>query len=133
MMLRTDLLARLGVFTTPGFLDSATCNAVRSEMLESAGAPATVTMHLEREELAERYRRTTIAEVSDATASLIEGKLLGLRSSLSESFSRALGACERPQFLVYREGDYIRPHSDGSADDRAPSGCGSALSRRCCF
>jgi SM-20-related protein len=120
MMLRTDLLARLGVLTMPGFLDPATCNAVRSEMLESAGAAATVTMHLERDELAERYRRTTIAQVSDPTASLIERKLLGIRDSLAESFSRPLGACERPQFLVYKEGDYIRPHSDGSADEQAP-------------
>jgi SM-20-related protein len=119
-MLPTDLLARLGVFTMPGFLDPATCKAVRSEMLESAGAPATVTMHLERDELAERYRRTTVAQVSVATASLIEQKLLGVRGSLAESFSRPLDACERPQFLVYKEGDYIRPHSDGSAEEQAP-------------
>jgi SM-20-related protein len=120
MMLRTDLLTRLGVFTMPAFLDQPTCARVRSEMLESAGARATVTMHLERDELAERYRRTTLAQVSDATASLIERKLLEIRTSLAETFSRSLDGCERPQFLVYKEGDYIRPHSDGSADEQAP-------------
>jgi len=119
-ILSPKLLARFGIFVQPDFLDKETCARVTAEMLDMGGAPATTTVELSEDKLDEAFRRTTIAEVSPPTVSLIEEKLLALESVLEESFSSSFHGCEQPQFLLYREGDYIRPHSDGSRADRAP-------------
>jgi SM-20-related protein len=120
MTLQADFLTRLGIFVAPDFLDRETCEGVRDEMVRSGGDPATVTVRLTDDRLAERYRRTTIAEVSPESVSLIENRLLGVKERLEESFSLALEDCEKPQFLLYRKGDFIRPHSDGAKEEEAP-------------
>jgi predicted 2-oxoglutarate/Fe(II)-dependent dioxygenase YbiX len=119
-MLQIDLLSRFGIFVLPEFLDEETCDRVMGEMLGRDGAKATVTLRQTDDELAERYRRTTIAEVSTATASMVEQRLISVRERLEERFSVELGGCEKPQFLLYRKGDYIRAHSDGDMGEDAP-------------
>lgn len=120
MALSPEFLARFGIVVRPALIDRETCDRIRDEMLAVEGERATVTMRLKQDELAERYRKTTIAEVAPDTASLVQGELMRTRSALEESFSLELGPCEEPQFLLYGEGDYIRPHSDGSHADEAP-------------
>jgi SM-20-related protein len=120
MKLPPEFLARLGILVLPDFLDRKTCERMSREMIDSFGAPATVTMQLTQDELAERYRSTTIAEVSPETVSELKQRLLGLEDDLERTFSLSLDGCEKPQFLLYREGDFIRPHSDGSHDADAP-------------
>jgi predicted 2-oxoglutarate/Fe(II)-dependent dioxygenase YbiX len=120
MRLPAEFLARLGIVVVPDFLDRETCDRMAREMIDASGAPATVTVQLSQDELAERYRRTTIAEVTQATVSELKERLLGVKDDLERTFSLSLGDCEKPQFLLYGEGDFIRPHSDGSHDDDAP-------------
>ncbi|MGI8873767.1 MAG: 2OG-Fe(II) oxygenase [Egibacteraceae bacterium] len=119
-MVRTQLLERLGVFVAPGFLDRERCEALAAEMLAAGGDPATVTVALKRDELAERYRRTTIVDVSEATRAAMQERIESMRGELAERFAVSLGPCEKPQFLHYRTGDFIARHSDGSHDGDAP-------------
>ena len=90
-MLQTDLLSRFGIFVLPEFLDEETCGRVMGEMLGRDGAKATVKLRHTHDELAERYRRTTIAEVSTATASLVEERLISVRERLEARVSVELG------------------------------------------
>jgi len=120
MALPTEFLTRLGIYVVPDFLDQETCERISREMIEQGGERAKVTLELTQEELAERYRSTTIAEVSDETVALVKEKLLEREEELEQAFDRPLNGCEKPQFLLYREGDYIKPHSDGSEDEDAP-------------
>jgi predicted 2-oxoglutarate/Fe(II)-dependent dioxygenase YbiX len=120
MKLPPEFLARLGVQVIPDFLDRDTCERMSKEMIEASGDRATVTVELTQDELAERYRSTTIADVSDDTVSELRDRLLELEGDLERTFGLELDGCEKPQFLLYGEGDFIRPHSDGSHDDEAP-------------
>jgi predicted 2-oxoglutarate/Fe(II)-dependent dioxygenase YbiX len=120
MRLPPEFLARLGIQVIPDFLDRETCERMSREMIDRQGERARVTVKLSEEELAERYRSTTIAEVSEDTVAELKERLLALEDDLARIFSLELNGCEKPQFLLYREGDFIRPHSDGSHDTDAP-------------
>jgi predicted 2-oxoglutarate/Fe(II)-dependent dioxygenase YbiX len=120
MKLPPEFLARLGIQLIPEFLDRETCERMSQEMIEASGERATVTVKLTEDTLAERYRSTTIADVSDDTVSGLRDRLLELKGDLERTFGLALDGCEKPQFLLYGEGDFIRPHADGSHDEEAP-------------
>jgi SM-20-related protein len=120
MKLPPEFLARLGIQLIPDFLDRETCERMSNEMIEVSGQRATVTVKHTQDELAERYRSTTIAEVTPETVSELKQRLLGVEDELERAFSLSLNGCEKPQFLLYGEGDYIRPHSDGSHEEEAP-------------
>jgi SM-20-related protein len=121
-LVQPDFLARFGIFVAHDFLDDETCTRVRREMHEGGSEPATVgpAARQPEEGVDEEYRRTRMAQVRPATVSLIEDKLLALRPALEEHFSLALNGCQRPQFLVYRQGDFFRAHLDNSEDPDAP-------------
>ena len=53
------------------------------------------------------------AEVSRSTAEFVRERLRALKPKLEEHFELSLYDCEKPQFLVYKEGDYFLPHRDG--------------------
>ena len=48
------------------------------------------------------------------TVARVTARLLEARESLSAHFKVHLTACEDPQFLRYREGDYFVAHQDGN-------------------
>ena len=119
-MLAPEFLARLGVFVAPGFIDPETCGRLRAEMVAAGGSRATVTVDLTDDRLDEDFRRTTIAGISRASSALVQDRLLGLAPVLEHRFDVALDGCEPPQFLLYREGDFIGRHSDGAREAEAP-------------
>ncbi len=113
------LLSRFGIFVWERFLDAEPCNQLSEEMRDASGEPATVRVAAEDQvafEVDEEHRRTQMADVSDASVALIEERLLGLKPALEEYFSLRFSAVQPPQFLVYREGDFFRPHVDNSAE-----------------
>lgn len=112
-------LGRFGLFVQEGFLNPEECERLAGEMRRAAARPATVRVLAEGGvdyEVDEEHRRTQMAEVSDATVGLIENRLSAIRPALEEHFSMALGSMLAPQFLVYREGDYFRPHIDNASE-----------------
>lgn len=60
-------------------------------------------------------RKTTIARVSESTLSLIEGRLLAIKPELERHFDVATTGYRKPEFLVYREGDFFTAHADSVA------------------
>jgi SM-20-related protein len=109
---------RFGLFAEEEFLETATSARVAAEMRERGGRPATVS--LSEEHVDEDYRRTTLADVSDETRTLVEGRMRAALPTAARHFDEPLEEMERAQFLLYREGDHFRRHSD-SPRDRQPS------------
>ena len=62
--------------------------------------------------LDEEARRTVSVEMRAEEASLVSRHLEAVRPALQQHFSEGTLAWEAPQFLVYRPGDYFRPHRD---------------------
>ena len=116
-----EFLTRLGIFVDPDFLDRDTCQRLRDEMVNVGGDLATVTVDLSEDKLDQGFRRTTIAEMSPAAVQLVEERLLQEAPAVERHFAVELDGCERPQFLLYREGDFIRRHSDGAQEADAPA------------
>ena len=119
-MVPPGVLARFGLFVRESFLDPELCERLGGEMRHAARRPATVRANanagVEEEEVDEEHRRTQMAEVSDASKALIENRLRATKPALEEHFSMTLGDVQKPQFLIYREGDFFRPHIDNVND-----------------
>ena len=108
--------ARFGLFVAPGFLDEATCSRVRAAMDEAQQVEATVEDEGQYE-VDRSHRKTRLAKVDPGTLALVTDRLNALREELASHFEMELEECERPQFLVYEEGDFFRPHMDSSDKD----------------
>ena len=89
-------------------------------MRAATGAPATVANGREGDAVDETYRRTKQAKVSPTAATRIGEELLEAVPRLANHFERGLVGMQAPQFLLYREGDFFRPHEDDSKKPDAP-------------
>jgi SM-20-related protein len=105
-----EFLARFGIFSVRDFIDAAACAELRAEMRRASERPATVSVR--EEEVDEAYRRTKMAQVSEATRDAVMDRLIAVMPKLEEHFGVSLTGLQRPQFLVYREGDFFRRHTD---------------------
>ena len=117
--LPAEFFTRFGLYTEREFLTPEECASLRDEMRAATGAPATVAEG-QRDAVDEAHRRTKQAEVSPTTAARIREKLLEAIPGLAKHFERRLVGMQAPQFLVYREGDFFRPHEDDSENPEAP-------------
>ena len=95
-------------------LDEAACNALCAEIQAASGRPAGLLGRPEQKPAWPEVRRATRAEVSPATEALVNDLLAKQKTALERHFGLALGVCEKPQFLHYREGDFFVPHQDGN-------------------
>src|SRR5688500_1729636 len=104
---------RFGLFVDLEFLDPETCGRLLGEARAATSVEATV----EDEgglQVDSGLRKTRIAKVDDATRALVRERLLKLIPALEQHFDVSLEGCEKPQFLVYRQGDFFSPHRDDS-------------------
>ena len=118
--LPAEFFTRFGLYAEREFLSPEVCASVRDEMRAATGAPATVADGQEGDAVDETYRRTKQATVSPTTAARIGAELLKAVPGLAKHFGRGLVGIQTPQFLVYREGDFFRPHPDDSKNPDAP-------------
>jgi SM-20-related protein len=95
-------------------LDEGACSSLRAEIHASAGAPAGLLGRPDQKPAWPEVRRTRRAEVSPATEARVMALLAAQKALLERHFGLALGACEKPQFLHYSEGDFFVPHQDGN-------------------
>ena len=105
-----------GLFVQGGFLDEKTLQRLSEEMRSSEAVPATVARSTS-DDVDECQRRSKWANVSDETLGSVRERLVTLRPSLEAHFEQPLGECQKLQFLVYREGDFFRPHRDNSRSE----------------
>ena len=89
------------------------------EMRAGAGTPATVAEGQAGDAVDDAYRRTKQAEVSATTTARISEQLVKARPTLANHFQQELAGMQRPQLLLYREGDFFRAHPDSSDQPEA--------------
>ena len=119
-MLQSAFFARCGIHVLPDALDRDACVHLRQQMLKAANTPATVTVGNAEDRLAKHNRSTAVADVPASAVEAVNGVLARVKPRLEERLGRSLYDWERPQFLVYTQGDFFRPHSDSSEDLDAP-------------
>lgn len=117
--LPAEFFARFGLYVQRGFFPPDVCENLTDEMGAARNAPATVAEG-EGDAVDETYRRARQAGVSRATAKRVGNDLHNAIPGLARHFDRALVGVQTPQFLVYGEGDFFRPHPDDSEDTDAP-------------
>lgn len=117
-MPRAEDLVALGLFAVRDFLEPELCARFRAAGREAGRAPATVIRKGESL-LDERSRRTGRVELDAEARSVLEPRLTALIPRLETHFGVSLSAPQEPQLLVYRKGDFFRPHqdTDGSANE----------------
>jgi SM-20-related protein len=94
------------------------CARIRIQLSSARSKPATVQAGA-KFVVDEDVRRVGSCEISPATVSLLRSQILLLKPVLERHFDLALTACQRLQFLLYKEGDFYRPHEDSSANPDA--------------
>ena len=117
--LRAEFFTRFGLYVEREFLSRPVCASLMEEMRAGAGTPATVAEGQAGDAVDDAYRRTKQAEVSVATAARISEQLLEARPTLANHFRWELAGTQKPQFLLYREGDFFRAHPDSSDQPEA--------------
>lgn len=118
--LPAEFFTRFGLYAEREFLSPEVCASLRDEMRAATGAPATVADDQTGDAIDETYRRTKQTKVSPATAAGIGEELLKAVPRLAKHFEVGLVGMQPPQFLLYREGDFFRPHPDDSKKPDAP-------------
>ena len=109
---------RFGLFFKPDFLPPDVCSRLRAAM----DAAPTLAAEIEdkgSEALNRKQRSTSMANVDDETRDFVVQRLNALRPTLGQHFDVSLARSQRPQFLVYQEGDFFGTHKDGSEDEDA--------------
>lgn len=117
--LQAEFFSRFGLYIEREFLSQRVCARLREEMRAAAGAPATVAEAHAGDTVDEAYRRTKQAEVSATTASRLSQQLVEALPTLAKHFRQELAGMQKPQFLLYREGDFFRAHPDNSDQPEA--------------
>jgi SM-20-related protein len=118
-MPQAEFFARLGFFVIKGFLDEGTCAGLRKEIRTNSQVPANIGS-ARGYIVDEQIRKSKYAEVSERSELYVKSHLLSLKEPLERHFDLALSGCQDPSFLVYREGDYFRPHVDNSQNLEYP-------------
>ena len=107
-MPRSDFFCKLGLFAVKDFLDARSCAQLRADLSVARTSKATI----EHGKVDESFRRTSWAEDFAESADLVGSRLSLLRPELERHFNVALTGFEEPQFLIYQEGGFYRPHRD---------------------
>jgi predicted 2-oxoglutarate/Fe(II)-dependent dioxygenase YbiX len=106
-----DFFARLGLFVVKSFLDPVLCETLVSEARSTVRVPS-LTYRDGASSVDESFRRAKDVKVSKQTRLLVQDRLLAVKPKLEEHFRMKLAGCEKPDFLLYDEGDYFRLHRD---------------------
>ena len=102
------------LFVVPQFFEPGLCEAILAELKTSEGSPATVYGRTTSGSVDERTRKTFRLQPAGSLVELVTTRLLACKAAVEQHFSVALGECEEPQFLLYREGDFFVAHQDGN-------------------
>lgn len=107
-------VAHFGLFLNRGFLDLEACANLLVEVNSAPTTQAPVYIEGTEGTIHENIRKTTSLHPSDETFSEMWNRLFQQKQLLEDHFGESLTACERPQFLRYKEGDFFVRHQDGN-------------------
>src|SRR6266850_6689211 len=120
-MPNSDFFARLGLFVIKDFLEPEFCKELRLEARSKTHSQALTykgdagTMLVD-----EDFRRAKSVKVSKQTRQSVAEHLLSVKPALEKHFNLTLRDCQRPDFLVYKEGDFFQPHRDINDQPECP-------------
>ena len=115
----SSFFASLGLFVVKDFFDAELCARIRSELRVATGSQGRIYKR-GAVVIDETKRSTKRVEVDAPTMSCVVERLRGLKPALESHFHLVLIGCEKPQFLVYREGDFFRQHLDHGPEPDDP-------------
>jgi len=104
----------IDVIEIKDFFDRDACTAIRAELSEAAGGPATVLGRDSDGSVQPLVRRVTRVAIPPATRERVTQLLEARKEILERHFGVRLFRCEEPQFLRYRAGDFFVAHQDGN-------------------
>jgi SM-20-related protein len=110
---RVKTISESDLLVVRDFFDAKTCRALIEEMRHSP-ASAALTYGKGEGIVDERVRRVRQVSMSSESTRFVIGRLEDHRENLERHFDIKLGACEPPQFLCYRVGDFFVAHQDGN-------------------
>jgi SM-20-related protein len=113
----SDLATHFGLFLRRHFIDPETCARIIAEARDAPTTRAPVYIEGSSELVHETVRKATSMHPSNETISLVQERLFQQIPALVEHFRIGLTDCEKPQFLVYRTGDFFVRHQDGNSDN----------------
>jgi SM-20-related protein len=96
------------------FFDAETCRDLIREMQRSPASPAVTYGQDKAGSINDRVRKVTRLLLSPETVANITRRLMDYREEIGAHFGVNLSACEDPQFLCYRVGDFFVAHQDGN-------------------
>jgi SM-20-related protein len=119
--MQAEWFTQFGLYVDRDFFDAALCQRLSAEASAAVGVQATVRRTGAEYVVDESRRRTKIADVSTASIALVTERLRAIQPQLERHFEVETRGCRQPQFLVYREGDFFKPHADVSHEHDAPA------------
>jgi predicted 2-oxoglutarate/Fe(II)-dependent dioxygenase YbiX len=117
-MPKPEFFTRLGLLVIKDFFDSGLCESLRIEARKSAAEPAEIDREGRTKD--EDTRKTQLSSVSGPRLGLVNDHLRNLRNQLEIHFNQPLVDHQAPQFLIYKEGDFYRPHRDSYSGNSVP-------------
>ncbi len=113
-MKETEAGAGFDLYTMRRFFDAEACAGLLEELGRAAVGAATVYGRGEAGAVDERVRKAARLAPSEETVGRVRRRLSECREEVGRHFGVRLGACEEPQFLRYRAGDFFVAHQDGN-------------------
>lgn len=113
-MTATDEETGFDLYVVRNFLDAEACGELIGELRRAAVGAAEVYGRGESGAVDERVRKVARLAPSAETVGRVVRRLSERREEVGAHFGLRLGACEEPQFLRYRVGDFFVAHQDGN-------------------
>jgi SM-20-related protein len=113
-MTKTDEGAGFDLYVSRDFFDAGACRELLGELRGASVGAAEVYGRGEAGDVDERVRRAARLAPSAETVGRVVRRLSERREEVGAHFGLSLGACEEPQFLRYRVGDFFVAHQDGN-------------------
>jgi SM-20-related protein len=115
-MPRADFFGRHGLFVTTDFFDRETCARIRAAVQNAPAMPGDVGLQNGQYAIDETIRKVLCADVPAPMMAFVEDRLHALKPALESHFQTPLDDHAAPQFLIYKEGAFYRPHRDSRTD-----------------
>lgn len=113
-MTETDAGAGFDLYVLRNFFDAEACARLLGELRRAAEGAAEVYGRGAAGDVDERVRKVARLAPSAETVERVVRRLAECREEVGAHFGLRLGACEEPQFLRYRVGDFFVAHQDGN-------------------
>ena len=102
------------LFVVSQFFEPRLCETILAELKTIEGISATLYGRNTTGFIDERARKTIRLHPAEETLKLVTARLWECKDEVAKHFAVTLKACEEPQFLRYRVGDFFVAHQDGN-------------------